>query len=194
MNEPLKLPFRLSVCGKVEIHDFVDRQVTHIVSIDNPGTPTRTPDWFRGSHWHVFFHDVENADDAKTLDAALPTPKDVQLILNFGRACLEMSRSREVHLLIHCSAGACRSPAAAFAILCLATGAGKERDCLRHVLTIRPNAFPNKLVVEHADQLLGRNGRMLEALQPLRNRANNAVNRWIEAMKKTQAGDDSGNP
>lgn len=188
MKELQKSEMRISVCGKSEIDKFATSNVSHIISIDNPGSPTNTPEWFRGIHWHVVFQDVESANEAKEFNAVAPTIQDVKQIIEFGEICLKTSKTQKVHLLVHCMAGASRSTAAAFAILCLINGKGSEPSCLKHLLAIRPDAFPNKLVVKYADQLLSRNGKMLEALRPLREEFTQAVDSWAESMRKKREG------
>jgi predicted protein tyrosine phosphatase len=80
-------------------------------------------------------------------------------------------------------AGASRSTAAAFGILSMLLGSGQELDALNYLMEIKPDAFPNKLVVQFADEILNRNGRMLEALRPLREEANRAIDEWAEMME-----------
>ncbi|MBI3513971.1 MAG: dual specificity protein phosphatase family protein, partial [Proteobacteria bacterium] len=68
-------------------------------------------------------------------------------------------------LLIHCYAGISRSTALAYAILIdRHGGVGDERRLLEHLLEIRPQATPNRLMVRHADALLRRGGRMIAAV------------------------------
>lgn len=70
----------------------------------------------------------------------------------------------EGSLLCHCLAGVGRSSAAA--LICLATwlGPGRERDCMELVLATRPSAQPNESLIRFGDAALGRNGRLIEAL------------------------------
>jgi hypothetical protein len=42
-----------------------------------------------------------------------------------------------------------------------------EADVFRRIIEIRPRAWPNSLMVEFADNVLGRGGRLLEALAGL---------------------------
>ena len=165
-------PFRISVCGLFEVQDFEADSVTHIISIDNPGPPTGTPEWFRGTHWHVVFQDVETPIEAREYNAVAPSIQEVERIIDFGGTCQEAGRTQDVHLLIHCMAGTSRSPAAAFAILCMINGEGTESACIEELLAIRPRAFPNRLVVKYADDLLKRDGKMLKALRLLYERRN----------------------
>ncbi len=159
----LHLPFKISVCGRGELPCFKGCGITHLLSIDSPGSPTATPEWFTGVHWHVAFVDVETKAMAAAFGLAPPGKNDVKLILEFGKMCLESSRTAETHLVIHCLAGISRSPAAAYAILCLLLGPGCEQAAFAHLMEIRPCASPNRLVVKYADAILGRNRKMIEA-------------------------------
>lgn len=189
MNANVKvrgIPLEVTICGRDEIDEHALRDVTHMLSIDYPGRSTATPRWFKGVHAWVHFHDVESKPEAAAFGAVAPDAEQVRRILEFGKECVEASHACHVHLLVHCMQGAGRSPAAAYAILCQALGEGNEERALAHVLRIREQAFPNKLVVKHADALLLRKGRMLEALRPLRAEVNREVDRWVEAVKKAR--------
>jgi predicted protein tyrosine phosphatase len=164
-----QLPFRMSVCGRSDMNRFAADSVTHILSIDNPESLTPTPPWFAGVHWHTLFHDVDTTYGIEGTSVIAPTQDEVRRILAFGRTCQEASRSQSVHLLIHCTAGISRSPAAAYGILCQALGQGREGEALQHLLSIKADVYPNKLVVQHADELLSRSGRMLAIIHSLRN-------------------------
>ena len=160
----LSLPYMISVCGRGELSQFKMRGITHLLSLDSPGSPTATPEWFTGIHWHLAFVDVESKRMAAIFGVEPPDKNDVKLILEFGDMCLANSRSSETHLLIHCLAGVSRSSAAAYAIICKLLGAGCEVAAYKHLLHIRPCASPNGLVVKYADQLLDRNGAMIQAI------------------------------
>ena len=43
-------------------------------------------------------------------------------------------------------------------------GPGRESEALREILTIRPEAVPNQLVVRLGDQLMARQGALMEPL------------------------------
>lgn len=66
--------------------------------------------------------------------------------------------------IINCHAGKSRSTAFAYALLCHRMGPGKEEQAMKQVLTLRPNAAPNILIVKHADDFLKRNGKMVETI------------------------------
>jgi predicted protein tyrosine phosphatase len=159
--------FRLSVRGAGDLDEYSHKRVTHILSICAPKFPAPTPEWFTGAHKHVFFQDVVSCKDAAALDARAPTAVDVREVLKYGRECLVASRAEPTHLLVHCTHGASRSPAVAYAILCLWLGKGREVQARDFLLKIRPGAVPNLLVVAYADKLLRRGGTMVEAIQAL---------------------------
>ena len=67
-------------------------------------------------------------------------------------------------LLICCRAGLSRSPAAAFVAACILNPHTDEAVIAQHLRTVSPRAWPNRLLVSLADRHLGRNGRMVRAL------------------------------
>ncbi len=82
----------------------------------------------------------------------------VRSALNFARQWDQPS------LLIHCTAGISRSPAIALAVLADCYGKGREVDSIKELLKSAILCKPNKRVVEIADRLLVREGRLLEEL------------------------------
>ena len=68
------------------------------------------------------------------------------------------------NVLIHCEAGVSRSPAAALILYTCLLGPGSERESMDLVLRQRPFAMPNRRMVELADRLLGREGRLMDVL------------------------------
>jgi predicted protein tyrosine phosphatase len=89
-----------------------------------------------------------------------PTEEDVRRIIGLAGS-LRASRGT---VLVHCEAGISRSSAAALVLYACWLGPGKEREALQRVLAQRPVAWPNRLMVAHADRLLGRDGRLLEVV------------------------------
>jgi predicted protein tyrosine phosphatase len=67
-------------------------------------------------------------------------------------------------LAIHCWAGISRSTAAAFVALCRLNARHDEGDLAGMLRAASPHATPNRLIVRLADDLLGRKGRMVEAV------------------------------
>ena len=94
-----------------------------------------------------------------------PSKVDMEILIDFVRR-LQPSDT----CLIHCRAGLSRSPAAGFVLHAMQTEPGQEEEALAAALksctASQPN--PNDLVIEIADDLLGRKGRMVEALENFR--------------------------
>lgn len=90
-----------------------------------------------------------------------PDEAMVGAILEFGAGC-----ARDQEVLIHCWMGVSRSPAAAYIIAC-ARAPGKERAIAEALRSASPIATPNRLLVLLADDLLGRGGRMVDAIDAI---------------------------
>ncbi|MDB5655182.1 MAG: protein tyrosine phosphatase [Tardiphaga sp.] len=104
-------------------------------------------------HLRLAFHDIT----ILTPDLIAPDAMMLRAILDFGRA------SDRRALLIHCWAGISRSSAAAYAIAC-DRNPGFENDIADELRRRSPLVTPNKLMVQLADDLLGRRGMMVEAI------------------------------
>lgn len=68
-------------------------------------------------------------------------------------------------VIIHCAAGVARSTALALGALSLLYPHENEAALVQKLLEIRPIAAPNILVVGFVDELTGRGGRLLKAVQ-----------------------------
>ncbi len=181
------LPYRLFVCGKNEIDGFAGDSITHLLSLEDPGTPKATPRWFRGTHEQFHFHDMDSEREAYTMSGIAPNRDHVERILKFGGHCLKAAGDgKPVTLLVHCYAGSSRSPAAAFALASQALGNTREREALEYVLKLRPQAVPNVLLVTLADQILGAEGRLVRAIAPLRANLQRELAEWIASRRKKE--------
>lgn len=89
-----------------------------------------------------------------------PSIDDAKAIIEFARSIANIDGT----VLCQCQAGVSRSAAAA--LLCLATWteAGDERYCIDHLLRVRPCAAPLRDLVAFGDDVLGRGGKLVEAL------------------------------
>jgi len=79
--------------------------------------------------------------------------------------------------LVSCAYGASRSPALAYVFIADQLGAGRETEAFRMILSLRPNAVPNGLVVRIGDALLKRGGALLQPLQELYEKINAELSR-----------------
>jgi len=157
----------LTILGIDEVKRLDRPQVDFLLSILSPEDLLLPPAWVVQERWLSFgFADL---DDPHAASGSYfpPTRSDVLLILAFGRQVLDQQAGREdpLTLLIHCSAGVSRSTAAGYAILCDWLGPGREAEAVQAVLAVRPVAQPNRLMVAYADDILARQGRMIETAQ-----------------------------
>jgi predicted protein tyrosine phosphatase len=72
---------------------------------------------------------------------------------------------REQPLIMHCFAGVSRSTAAAFIAACALSPERDEAEIARAIRQASPTATPNSRLVAVADTMLGRKGRMIEAVE-----------------------------
>jgi predicted protein tyrosine phosphatase len=151
------LPFRLSICGVAELG--LQSDVSHILGILDPGTPA--PEGYvhhpAAPRDEFRFYDIVTVEPGRSL----PSEADMAAILAVGERLAGLPVR---HLLVHCFAGVSRSTAAAVALMSQ-RNPGREADIFAALADIRPQAWPNTVLVAHADRLLGRGGALVEALR-----------------------------
>ena len=158
-----KLP-KILIASEAEASEYIfdraaGRDLQYLISIGTPGVPDpkifhKVPNRLRRS-----FNDLETPVDDP--DQVLPTLDDVLQIIDFA---LKMS-ARQGSLLVCCQSGISRSTATALTVCAALLGRGKEREAWALVLAARPQARPNRWIVELADRALGRNGKLAAAIE-----------------------------
>lgn len=159
----------LSVCGLEELAGHRDSRITHILSILDPGIPDPTAfDAYDRHHRTTLrFHDIIEPVPGMIL----PTREDVATIVAFGEELVDdLEEGREGHLLIHCHMGISRSTAAMTTMLAMAHPDETDEALVARLVAIRPHAWPNALMIGFADDILGRGGRLSEAVSRLHRR------------------------
>ncbi len=154
----------LTICGISELPDQGARSVTHVLSILDPDHPD--PDAFGAYDPHhrtvLRFHDAINPAPG----VVLPEPEHVRAILRFGDDLAQSRSARtEGHLLVHCHMGVSRSTAAMLTLMAQVHPQESEDRLLERLAEIRPQAWPNSRMVQFADDLLSRDGRLTDALR-----------------------------
>ena len=143
-----------SLAGALDVH-----RPSHLVSLLSPEHMIETPQGFAASmHLRLGVNDI--VDPAA--GTAPPARKHIDELLAFSRGW-----DAQRPLLIHCWAGISRSMASAFTILCDRLGPGQEMEIARAMRRRAPHAQPNRLLVSHADDALGRGGAMIAALSAM---------------------------
>ncbi|MDP4025451.1 protein tyrosine phosphatase [Methylobacterium sp. NEAU 140] len=129
---------------------------SHVLTLVNVGTPLERPAAIAlENHAVIGVSDIAAAMDGHVL----PAEEHVEAILAFVRGW-----PREKPLVIHCYAGISRSTAAAYIAACALAPERDEAEVARALRAAAPSATPNRLFVEIADRLLGRDGRMVAAV------------------------------
>ena len=106
---------------------------------------------------------VSMDDITQEMDGFLaPSQEHIERVLNFVR-----NWDRSAPLVVHCYAGISRSTASAFAAACMLNPHRNEIEIARQIRARSPIASPNRLIVTLADKALGRDGRMLRALDEM---------------------------
>jgi predicted protein tyrosine phosphatase len=100
------------------------------------------------------FEDV----DTDSIGIRVATIADVREAIDFARCCVGRP------LLVHCFHGVGRSAGVALAILADRLGSGEDAPAIEQLLAIRPEATPNLVVVQHADRILERSGKLIAAV------------------------------
>jgi len=160
--KPLSLSV-LTVCGIDELPAQRARNVTHVLSLLDPGWPEIDAFQLYGAHHRITLrvHDIIEPRAGQIL----PTRRHVEDILRFGADLEASSADRaEGHLLIHCQMGVSRSTAAMLSLLAQVYPDEAEDRLFARLRQIRPQAWPNSVMVGHADDLLRRGGRLTKAL------------------------------
>jgi predicted protein tyrosine phosphatase len=132
------------------------RRPSRVISLLDPETPF--PDLGQGfadRHLRLSFHDAHLPWPGVTL----PAPHHVAQLLRFIDAW-----DGAHPLLVHCFAGIGRSTATAFVTACYRNPEASELDIAKTLRRVAPHARPNQSLVDLADALLDRNGRMSDAI------------------------------
>jgi len=155
-------PFKVTICGIPELPLHVGASVSHVLSIIDTHEPRPgVLDNYKGiDHELVRFDDI--VAEYPGFEAC--TPQHIERVLNFGERA---HKNPAGHVLVHCHAGVSRSTAAA-AILMAQFAPGEEEAAFLKLLSLRKHGWPNTRMVEFADRLLDRKGRMLEGLKAYR--------------------------
>jgi predicted protein tyrosine phosphatase len=150
----------LHVCSLAALHDTVkDTGASHILTVmANVAQVQRPRSVLEANHLRVQMDDVTEHIDG----FVAPSEIHIEQVLGFVRGW-----DRSAPMVIHCYAGISRSTASAFAAACMLNPHRDEAEIARQIRAASPIAQPNRLIVGLADKALGREGRMLRALDEI---------------------------
>lgn len=147
------------VCNLLEMPDHVRvLRPGYLVSLlPTPEQPARPAEVPADRHLRVEIDDVCTSCEGRVL----PDEVHVRSLVDFLAR-----RARHETVLLHCWAGISRSTAAALVALTL-QASGQEAAAATALRAAAPHAQPNRRMVELADRLLGREGRLVAALEAM---------------------------
>ena len=132
------------------------RRPSHLITLLDPHDLIDTPEGVeRDRHLRIGIWDVCEPYQGLTP----PQEEHVLRILAFGRGW-----DAAAPLLVHCHAGISRSTATAFILTCERNPHAPEARIAQALRRAAPHAYPNRRLVALADDLLGRGGRMVDAV------------------------------
>jgi predicted protein tyrosine phosphatase len=150
----------IHVCSLARLHDTVeDTGARHVVSLIGDEARVERPKRVAPeNHLWLRLHDISDPLDGYIV----PEEEHVADLLDFVRRW-----DRRAPLVVHCFAGISRSTASAFASVCALNPRRDEASIAQALRRASPTATPNGRIVSLADRLLGRQGRMIAAIQTI---------------------------
>jgi predicted protein tyrosine phosphatase len=147
----------IHVCSLALLHDTVAATgARHVVSLlgseDNLMRPVGIAP---GNHLWLQLHDINEPRDGHVHPASAHVERLIGFVVRWERAS---------PLVVHCYAGVSRSTAAAFVTVCTLNPNRSEASIAQALRRASPTATPNIRIVALADDMLGRNGRMVDAI------------------------------
>jgi predicted protein tyrosine phosphatase len=150
----------IHVCSLARLHATVEetgarRVITLMRDVE---LVRRPPTIEHADHLLLRLDDISEPLDGYTV----PGEQHVAELLTFVRAW-----DRAAALVIHCYAGVSRSTAGAFVSACALNPRRPETEIARDIRRLSPTATPNVRIVALADRMLGRDGRMVAAVDAI---------------------------
>ena len=150
----------IHVCSLARLHDTVrETGARHVVTlikdvslVHRPATVTAE------NHLLLDMDDINEHIEGYVI----PAETHVGDLLRFVRAW-----DRAAPLVVHCYAGISRSTAGAFVTACALNPQRDEAAIARALRDASPTAMPNIRIVSLADRMLGRQGRMVAAIESI---------------------------
>jgi predicted protein tyrosine phosphatase len=150
----------IHVCSLARLHGTVEATgALHVVTLLKDTDLVQRPRTIPESN-----HLVLGVDDISVpMDGyVIPCDEHVRRLIDFARGW-----DRRQPMVVHCYAGISRSTAGAYVAAC-ALNPRREEWAIAHALRrASPTATPNTRIVALADRLLGRDGRMVAAIDAI---------------------------
>ncbi len=150
----------LIVCGLAEVPAIIAaRAPSHMITLLDAASMIETPAGLPPDH-HLRLSVNDIAEPTEGL--ILPSADLVHRLLAFGRAW-----DARTPMIVHCWAGISRSSASAFILACDRNPGADEHLIAMRMRRAAKHAYPNRKIVALADDILGRRGRMVDAVEAM---------------------------
>jgi predicted protein tyrosine phosphatase len=150
----------IHVCSLARLQEIVDDTgARHVVSLIGDEAAVSRPDGVAPEHYlRLRLHDISAPLDGYIM----PGEEHVAELIRFVRHW-----DRRAPLVVHCFMGISRSTASAYASVCALNPQRNEASIAKALRRASPTATPNIRIVTLADRLLGRDGRMVAAIEAI---------------------------
>jgi predicted protein tyrosine phosphatase len=150
----------IHVCSLSRLHQTVEQTgARHVVTLlRDLHLVTRPQIITEDRHLLLGMDDIPEPADGYVA----PCEEHVQRLIAFARGW-----DRAAPLVVHCYAGISRSTAGAFVTACALNPGRTELQIAQELRRRSDTASPNRRIVSIADDLLGRNGRMVDAISAI---------------------------
>lgn len=145
------------VCAKTKVEETVrSTGAARLVTLlSERGDFVRPKTIAATNHLFMTMNDIPALQDG----LVIPGRHHVEDLITFVR-----SWDQKQPLVINCFAGVSRSTAAAYIAVAALAPTRDEMELARTLRRLSPSATPNPMLVRHADEILGREGRMIAAI------------------------------
>ena len=150
----------IHVCSLARLHQTVENiGARHVVSlIGDEANLVRPAQVLPENHLWLRLHDISMPLDGYIMAGE----EQIADLLRFVKRW-----DRRAPLVVHCYMGISRSTASAYASVCALNPERSEADIAQSLREASPTATPNIRIVSLADKLLGRQGRMIAAVETI---------------------------
>ena len=150
----------IHVCSLARLHRTVEETgARHIVTLmKDISIVERPPAVDPRNHLHIRVDDITCPVDGYTHPCKDHVAKLVRFVESWDRGA---------PMVIHCYAGISRSTASAYAAACAVNPDRDEMEIAQNLRRASRTAMPNSLIVALADDILGRKGRMIAAIEAI---------------------------
>ena len=150
----------IHVCSLARLHTTVEEiRASHVVTLLKDSHLVVRPDAIAADR-----HLILGMDDISTpMDGyIIPCDEHVTRLIEFARGW-----DRAKPMVVHCFAGISRSTAGAYVAACALNPRRDEMAIARELRRLSATATPNMRIVTLADRMLGREGRMIAAIDAI---------------------------